>query len=52
MIKKILKMPFLFILGYISMVLSATYLTLEWIKRGIIQELPEDEDEEMSEKYR
>jgi hypothetical protein len=52
MIKKILRIPFLFILGYLAIVVTALYSILKWVKNGIIQELPEDEDIEMSEKYR
>ena len=50
--KKIFRMSFLFILGYLAIVVTALYSVLKWVKNGIIQELPEDEDIEMSEKYR
>lgn len=50
--KKIFRMSFLFILGYLAIVVTALYSIMKWIKNGIIQELPEDEDIEMSEKYR
>ena len=52
MIKKILRIPLLLILGYLAIVVTALYSVLKWINNGIIQELPEDEDIEMSEKYR
>ena len=45
-------MLFYLILGYIALILAPISSMLEWLKNELIQELPPDEDNEFSEKWR